>query len=114
MCNGRESSVVQKCQNVAAFVLTTLLADVQCRHSECKYGGPPPSAAAIERIQNAAHFADWVFEGASAVFAARVFRIGGNAPVEVRYLPSLETIWPARIRGQCMATADSRTYRIFL
>jgi len=65
-------------------------------------------------MQNASHFADRVLRSAAAVFATRVVRIEENAPVEVWHLLSRETIWSARIRGKCLATADSRTYGIFL
>jgi hypothetical protein len=57
--------------------------------------------------------ADRIFKVVSAVFAAGVFPTHENVPVGVRHLLSLGTIWPARIRGQCMATSDFRTYGIF-
>ena len=59
-----------------------------------------PRAAAIERMQNASHFADGFCRDAAGEIVTRVFRIEAKAPAEVRRLPSLETIRSVRVRAK--------------
>jgi hypothetical protein len=72
-----------------------------------------PSAAAIGRIQNASHFADRSFQIRIRSIFDTCLPDRRKGSVKVRHLLSLEMIWSARIRGQCMAIADSPTYGIF-